>query len=110
MEMDKTFPGIWRAAFELAYDNNGINRDRSEAMFSDDLKKYLETEWLQADHSGLRALLYCAVKMIDAWLGTLSQNALNTICSGESEEIKESLSSAPPGTDDLLDGIFNSVV
>ncbi len=103
------FPGITKAALSLAYDNGGINRERSEEDCLRELGEYLGEHWLRADHAGLRTLLFCSLIGMDRWLSTLSDEELGTACNGEEREAHEVLSRAPLGTDELLNGIFENV-
>lgn len=106
MTYKERFPGLCRATLELAYDNGGINRDRSEDDCLHEFALYLEEHWLRAEHAGLRTMLLCAVIVIDDWLSQLSDEDVNTACNGEETEAAAILETAPHGTSDILDGIF----
>ena len=101
-----TFRGIRKAALAIAYDNGVINRDSSEEEYLKRVASYVQANWLDANHAGLRAILYAHLREIDAWLDNLSENALETVCAGEETEVKVALKNAPVGTDKLLNGIF----
>ena len=91
------FPNIEKAALEIAYDNGGINRDRSEAQQKRDLRSFLLECGLEREH----------LRDIDTWLGTLSKNDLQTVCAGEYNESQTILANAPMFTDHLLNEIFD---
>lgn len=95
------YPGITKAALEISYDNGGINRYRTEATMKQSLARFLDR--CGRDLSQLSA--------IDQWLHGLSENDLQTVCSGEEIEQKELLRDrdAPPFTDQLLNEIFEKV-
>lgn len=103
------FPGIIKATLSLAYDNGGINRERSERECLRDLSANLRERWLSARHAGLRTTQYVALKAIDSWLNNLSEESLDTACNGEESEVATMLSSAPHGTTELLNDIFENV-
>jgi hypothetical protein len=103
------FPGITRAALSMAYDNGGINRDRSEADMRKDLATFL-AKCMEAKHSGLRTTLYSQLRTIDTWLDQLSDEEIDTVCNGEETEAAAAVKQAPEGTSFLLNGIFENVV
>jgi hypothetical protein len=90
------FPGIALAALEISYDNGGINRDRSEADMFRDLDRCLDTAGMDPGH----------LHEIDAWLGSLVDDDLGTVCSGEETEMLALLKGGPPFTQQLLNDIF----
>lgn len=92
-----TYPGIKRAAIEIALDNGGINRDRSMSQMLADFGNWLEDQ----DQAILPS--------IDAWLTDLSEDDLSTVCCGEHSDMQRLIKSAPPGTDDLLNRYFDEV-
>jgi hypothetical protein len=104
-----TFPGITKAALSIAYDNGGINRFRSEADCLHELAEYIDREWLSADHTGLRTILWANLINMDRWIDELSDEQLETVCNGEETEVKAAMIAAPYGTDELLNGIFENV-
>jgi hypothetical protein len=91
------WPGITRAALEIAYDNGGITRMRSEERMLGQLERWLETQ----PQDPLPA--------IDAWLLALSDEDLETVCVGEQLEVAALMASAPPFTDQLLNAYFEEV-
>ena len=91
------YPGIARAALQIALDNGGIHRGRSV----DQMKKELH-RWLAGQPEE-------EIQPIDAWLSSLSDEDLSTVCCGERSDVEEVLSAAPPFTDDFLDRYFNEV-
>lgn len=91
------YPHIMRACTEIAYDNNGINRTRPEAEQRAQCAKWLEKfppEKL-ADY--------------DHWLSTLSEEELDTVCTGEETERDMLFESAPLEADYFFDSYFNEV-
>ena len=93
------FPGIARAALEIALDNGGINRFRSEKMLRNELAEFLERQPQEI------------LPAIDAWLSGLSEDDLRNFCSGGEGEPERELvaASAPPFTDQLLNDYFDEV-
>lgn len=95
--MSDRWPGIKRAALEIAYDNGGINRDRSEKTMLKECDNFLDShpeEMLQP---------------IDKWLSELSEDDLSTVCAGEESDAKALLETAPPFTEFLLNAYFDEV-
>ena len=94
-----SYPGIARAAFEIAIDNGGINRNRSERQQEKEFQR-----WIAKQPPDI-------LPPIDAWLASLSDDDLQTFCSGgqdepETEAIRKH---APPFTDSLLNAYFDEV-
>jgi hypothetical protein len=89
------FPGIARAALEIALDNGGINRFRPQEQQRRELSKFLERQPQEI------------LPPIDAWLTSLSDEDLSTACCGEHSEMEAILASAPPFTDQLLNDYFD---
>lgn len=86
------YPGIKRAALEIAYDNGGIHRGRSEKRM---LREF--GHWLERQPSDL-------LPDIDKWLSALSEVDLQTVCAGEVSEADALLASSPPFTNPCLSG------
>lgn len=91
------FPGIAKAALEIAYDNGGINRYRTEKKMLGELDKFLSTQPGEL------------LPAIDAWLSSLSSDDLELVCAGEQSEAAKVLAEAPPFTDQLLNDYFEEV-
>lgn len=91
------FPGIKRAALEIAYDNGGINRHRSESAMLQELERFLARQPSEL------------LPDIDRWLLALSDSDLETVCCGEERDQLSIVKSAPPFTHQLLDDYFNEV-
>jgi hypothetical protein len=91
------FPGISRAALEIALDNGGINRFRPPKQQQRELSKFLERQPQEI------------LPAIDAWLASLSDDDLSTACCGEHSEMEAILLTAPPFTDQLLSDYFDEV-
>lgn len=93
------YPGIQRAALEIALDNGGINRFRSKKQQSREFERWIAKQ--PAD----------ILPAIDAWLSCLSDKDLNTLCcGGEGEPETEAIRQfAPPFTEQLLNDYFDEV-
>lgn len=92
----RNLPGIARATLEMSYCNGGIHRGRRE---KDVLRE------LDALLSGGPDVAFDLPK-IDRWLAALADDDLLTVVDGEEGEAAQLLQSAPPGTDMLLNSIF----
>lgn len=103
MNVREEFPGITKAALAISYDNGGINRDRSEALMLNELRRFLNNHVLPC---GLRGAL---LKEIDEWLATLDDESLDIVCCGEQSEQDEILGVSPAHTDEILTAIFDNV-
>ena len=90
------FAGIERAHLEIAYDNGGIHRGRSERVAKTELRRFLGTVPYE-------------LREIDAGLSSLSEEQLQVVCAGEETEQIAVLANAPPFTDALLNEIFEEV-
>lgn len=93
----RPFPGIWRAAREIAYCNGGINRYRSEKRVEHEFDRWIGGQPRET------------LATIDVWLSNLPAADLETICDGEETEAAAILRSAPPFTSDLLNRYFDEV-
>ena len=96
MNPDK-WPGIRRAALEIALDNGGINRFRSEKQQQREFRKWLEKQPQEL------------LPAIDVWLSGLSDDDLQTVCGGEVTEADAILANGPPFTNQLLNDYFDEV-
>lgn len=90
------FPGIAKATIEMAYDNGGVHRERREHDVLRDLDTVL--------NDGVAIAFN--LSEIDKWLATLSDDDLQIAVAGEETEREQLMGTAPPGTDALLDEIF----
>lgn len=90
------FPAIAKAALEMAYANDGVNRDRRERDVIRALRPILNDG----------AEIAFDLSAIDAWPATLSDEQLLTVVDGEHQEAQALLSNSPPGTEALLSRIF----
>ncbi|MFA6966080.1 hypothetical protein [Bosea sp. (in: a-proteobacteria)] len=97
MSVGDRFPGIRRAALEIALDNGGINRSRPIGQQRRELKRWIARQPQEP------------LREIDAWLAGLSDEDLNTVCAGEASEQDVLLKDAPPFTDKLLNDYFEEV-
>lgn len=95
------YPGIYKAALEIAGDNGGINRGRSEAQHRLDFDAFMSAGQLPAG----------ALKAIDAWLSALTDDEMHVVCAGEEAEMLAFIRDrqAPAFTLELLDEIFGEV-
>lgn len=91
------WPGITRAALEIAYDNGGVNRLRSEDQVRREIAAWLARQ--PAD----------VLPAIDAWLSSLSDAELSDFCAGGDDRSQELAAAAPPFTDQLLNQYFDEV-
>lgn len=89
--------GIERACVEIAYDNGGVNRLRTEDQMRKECREFLS----RSDFGNLPE--------IDEWLNSKSDEFLREICSGEQSEIENRMKDAPPFTDSLLNQYFTEV-
>ena len=92
------YPHIEKACLLIAIDNGGINRNRAVKQQRRDYAK-----WISRQDGPLHE--------IDAWLGALSDEDLETACIGGQDEPETIAvkSTAPPFTDDLLNSYFDEV-
>jgi hypothetical protein len=98
------YPGIERAALEIAYCNGGVNRDRTEQDVREEFRLFLGL-FIQINPTYTLAVL----EAIDAWLKGLSDEDLNDLCDGELEATPRIFPGIPPLTDGLLNEIFDKV-
>ena len=94
-----TYPGLERAAVEIALDSGGINRGRSERRMRKEFRS-----WARQQPGEI-------LEPIDKWLSALSDEDLYIVCCGGKGETEQEalLAEAPPFTDDTLDRYFNEV-
>jgi hypothetical protein len=93
------YPGIRKAALEIALDNGGINRFRTQKQQERELNR-----WLAKQPSEI-------LEPIDAWLSALPEDQLTLVCSGGQDEPETvaAKSDAPPFLDDILNSYFEEV-
>lgn len=96
--MSQPFSNIRNACLYIARDNGGVNRHRPEAQVRGEIDRFLAQRGY-SDH----------FSEIDAWLGSLSEGELETVCAGEETERLDVMRSSPPFTETLLDEYFNEV-
>lgn len=94
------YKNIERAYLEIAYDNGGINRERSEEVALNELRTWLR------DYLGSSRL-----RVIDTWLETLNEEQLSALCCGSEEEQEQVLveGEVPPLANALLNEIFDNI-
>lgn len=94
---------IEKAAELIARDNGGINRHRPVEDHKRELREYLA----KGESDG--PWYFAHLADVDAWIGGLSDVQLETVCCGEQSEQQAALRGSPPGTDELLNAIFEEV-
>lgn len=94
------YPGITRAAVEMAYDNGGIHRFRSEATVVRRLSRFMDTVDLEPQQ----------LREIDQWLSLLSEDLMQTAVAGEEAEMLALMRRGPPFAHKLLNDMFNAGV
>lgn len=80
----------------MSYANGGVNRYRSEGDVLADLDRILT--------SGVD--LAMNLRAIDEWIAGLSKDDLLTLVDGEDGDMQKIVATAPHGTDQLLNHIF----
>jgi hypothetical protein len=90
------YQNIARACFAICIDNGGINRERSEQQWRDEFAAFINREAWPPE----------ILVAIDAWLGTLAADDLETVCAGVDTEAMTLMESAPPCTQEVLDAYF----
>lgn len=95
------YPGVYKSALEIAYDNGGINRDRSEKRHRREFDRFMVRRGTHEPH----------LKDIDAWLSALTEEELQNVCAGEESEVIQFMKDrkAPVFTQDILTHIFEEV-
>lgn len=84
------WPGIRKAALEIAYDNGMINRECSEDAWLKSLDPVLGAEGVTDED----------LDRLDAWLLGLSDADLDTLCSGEERDAEGIEADCPTGGPD----------
>jgi|GEM_PF-3994272 len=95
----EVYPVITRACLEIAGDNGGIHRGRSPEDVEAEIKQWLLKR--EQDTHGLPAM--------EAFLSSLTDEALLTVCTGEQEDIRQVLALGPDGLDAFLNRYFEEV-
>lgn len=86
---------IREACLTISYANGGINRFRSEKEVVKKFADFCESRPYENE-----------LKAVDAWLGTLSLDQLETVCDGEQSEAAVILKTAPAFTETFLNEWF----
>lgn len=89
---------IKKACLLISRSNGGVNRDRPEARVLREMQKFLDTRPYEAEF-----------KAIDQWLGTLTEDQIETVCDGEQSEMDAIMKDAPAFTETLLHDYFEDV-
>lgn len=92
-----SYPGLKKAALEIAYDNSIIDRYQSEEEFLKQVDYIIAADGVY--HSDL--------EMWSEWFDSLSEEDLMDVCCGESLEMERVLSAAPKNA--LLDALLNDI-
>lgn len=92
------YENIAHACLLIALDNGGVNRGRSVRKWRGDFERFIERQ-------------AAPLVEIDAWLGTLSKEQMETVTAGGADEpeTKALLAAAPAFTADLLNTYFDEV-
>lgn len=90
----RRYPAIAKACFLIALDNGGIRRDRSVLKWAGEFSRWLER---RAE----------PLAEINRWLGDLTDEQLDTVCTGEATEADAALAAAPAFTQSLLNKYFD---
>lgn len=101
MSAIEKWPGLKRAALEIAYDNGMINRCCSEDDWLRSLDQVL----------GAEGVYDADLERWSEWLLTLSEDELSTVAAGEESEMLAIMANAPPaesGEGDL-NGLLNDI-
>lgn len=93
------YPGIAKAAQLIALDNGGINCVRSSDLQETEFEMWIAKQPSEPLHA------------INAWLLSLTEVQLETVCIGgfDEPETKALIAQSPPFTDDLLVRYFDEV-
>jgi hypothetical protein len=89
-----TYSGIYSAAKEIAYDNGLINRHQTEDAF---MSKVYHLVLSKPELLG---------REYDAFLRTLSNDDLDTLCCGEETDQQQIEAQGPKGLSDFLTEVF----
>jgi len=89
---------IRKACLLISYSNGGVNRDRSEARVLREMQDFIESRPYNSE-----------LKAISRWLGTLTEDQLETVCDGEQSEAADITKNAPAFTETLLNDYFEDV-
>lgn len=89
---------IRKTCLLISYSNGGVNRDRSEARVLREMQHFIDSRPYNSE-----------LKAIDEWLGTLTDDQLETVCDGEQSEMDAIMKDAPAFTETLLHDYFEDV-
>ncbi len=96
------YPGLVKAALEIGYDNDVINRTWTEESFLEeiDAEIFFEHEYELSEMD---------LQSWSNWLDSLPEEQLKTVCCGECEEAEKILVNCPSrsGLEELLELIFD---
>jgi hypothetical protein len=98
VEKEYRMDNIRKACLLISYDNGGVNRYRSETQVLREMQKFVDSRPYNDE-----------IKAIDAFLGTLTPDQMETICAGEESEANAILVGAPAFTETLLEEYFEEV-
>lgn len=94
------FPSIARTCYEIALDNDGINRERSAEQWAADYERFIR--FIREDGWPVELLIE-----IDASLAALSDDDRQTLAAGEESEMIVVLAAASQRFRDHLDALLN---
>lgn len=89
---------IRKACLLISYSNGGVNRYRTETKVLREMQQFIDTRPYNSE-----------LKVIDAWLGTLTEGQLEIVCDGEQSEMDAIMKGAPAFTETLLHDYFEDV-
>jgi hypothetical protein len=99
----QSYPNLKRVALELAYDNGMINRCCSEELWLSSIEPIIGAEGVY--HEDLVAW--------DAWLGTLTDEEIQTVACGETSDMEKIMANAPESVSSndeaSLNGLLNDI-
>lgn len=97
MQTLDNYPGLKKAALEIAYDNGMINRNCTEEQYTRSTDPIIGAESVYDED----------LKIWSDWIDNLNDEDLSTLCCGESCEMEEIISKAPKA--EFLDGLLNDL-
>lgn len=92
------FDNIYKACFAVTLDNGGLNRDRGEDQIKEEYADFMATYEARYPSVDLPS--------IDAWFGSLDDEAMEVATAGEESEMQALFEDAPEGAYTLLEHWF----
>ena len=91
-------PHIYSVAREIAYDNGGINRERSEEQQRREFDEFIGSEGYD----------FADLKKIDEWLTNLNSQQIQILAAGEETERMALIATVPHEFQQKLDQLFDN--